>query len=62
MVFSYDGYRTGVQLTGDQAATWLKRRDINSTRSAFLEQTVLSLACSGNAYWLITRDSLGDSP
>lgn len=56
---SYDAYRGGVVLTPDQSPSWLKQPDINSTRSAFLEQTVVSLACKGNAYWLITRGDRG---
>jgi len=58
---SYDAYRNGVVLTTDQAPTWLKRPDINSTKSAFMEQTVVSMACTGNAYWLITRNDRGVS-
>lgn len=58
---SFDAFRGGVQLTADQAPSWLKRPDIESTRSAFLEQTVVSLACSGNAYWRITRNERGVS-
>ena len=54
---SYGGYRAGVELTADQLPAWLKRPDIDSTRSVFLEQTVVSLSCSGNAYWLITRNA-----
>lgn len=58
---SFDAYRGGVELTPDQAPAWLKRPDINSTRSAFLEQTVVSMATSGNAYWRITRNDRGVS-
>ena len=35
--------------------TLLKRPDIRSSRSAFIEQTVASLATSGNAFWQISR-------
>lgn len=39
---------------------WVRQPDINETRSAFLEMTVVSLACSGNAYWRIHRDERGN--
>lgn len=40
--------------------SWIKQPDINlPSRSAFIEQAVVSLATSGNAYWEITRDSSG---
>lgn len=41
------------------AGTFLRRPDINMPRSAFVETTVVSLACRGNAYWLIDRDTYG---
>jgi len=49
-----DVYRAGKQV---DAPYFIKRPDINDTRSAFIEQTVVSLALNGNAYWLITRDN-----
>lgn len=56
---SFAAFRDGTELTRDQAPTWLRRPDIESTRSVFLEETVVSLACAGNAYWQIKRDSRG---
>jgi HK97 family phage portal protein len=58
---SFGAFRNGVELTPDQAPAWVRRPDIDSTRSAFLEQTVVSLACAGNAYWRITRNDRGVS-
>ncbi|MGK0715140.1 phage portal protein [Leucobacter sp. W1153] len=56
---SFAAFRDGVELTRAQSPTWLRRPDINATRSVFLEETVVSLACAGNAYWRIKRDSRG---
>lgn len=58
---SFGAFRGGVELTADQTPLWLKRPDIDSTRSVFLEQTVVSLATSGNAYWRVTRTDRGVS-
>lgn len=48
-------YRAGEKL--DPAPAWIRQPDMDSTRPAFLEQTAVSMALSGNAYWLIDRDS-----
>lgn len=37
--------------------SFIKRPDINDTRLAFTEQTLVSLMCSGNAYWYVQRDN-----
>ncbi|QTX04117.1 phage portal protein [Agromyces archimandritae] len=37
----------------------LRRPDVSMSRSAFIEQSVVSLACTGNAYWLKTLDEAG---
>ena len=58
---SYAAFRDGIELTRDQAPNWLRRPDIDSTRSVFLEETVVSLACAGNAYWRISRNDRGVS-
>lgn len=39
--------------------SFIKRPDINSPLSHFLEMTVTSLALTGNAYWLIKRNAAG---
>jgi HK97 family phage portal protein len=45
---SIDTKRDGKIITSEAL---IRRPDIDASRSAFLEQTVVSLACSGNAYW-----------
>lgn len=37
----------------------IRRPDLNLSRSAFIEQAVVSLACTGNAYWRKTFDDAG---
>lgn len=37
----------------------IRKPDVSRSRSAFIEQTVVSLACQGNAYWLKEHDSAG---
>jgi HK97 family phage portal protein len=37
----------------------LRQPNIDQPLSAFLEETVVSLACAGNAYWLLERGSTG---
>lgn len=39
--------------------SFIKRPDINSPLSHFLEMTVTSLALTGNAFWLIKRNAAG---
>ena len=58
---SFGAFRGGIELAADQAPAWMRRPDIHSSRSAFLEQTVVSLALNGNAYWRITRNERGIS-
>jgi HK97 family phage portal protein len=58
---SFAAFRAGVELTPEQTPAWIRRPDLDSSRSAFLEQTVASMACTGNAYWLITRNERGVS-
>lgn len=43
-----------------EAPSWLRRPDIKLSRSAFLEQTTVSLSTAGNAYWRVVRDSPTD--
>lgn len=38
---------------------FIKKPNVDMPRSSFIEQTVISLATQGNAYWLIDRDSNG---
>lgn len=58
---SYAAFRGGVELTPEQTPAWIRRPDIDSSRSAFLEQTVVSLALNGNAFWRVTRNERGVS-
>lgn len=58
---SFGAFRAGVELTPEQTPAWIRRPDIDSSRSAFLEQTVVSLALNGNAYWRIMRNDRGVS-
>ncbi len=53
---SLDTKRAGVVIPNEAL---IRRPDIDQSRSAFFEQTVVSLACSGNGYWRIYRDDLG---
>lgn len=39
-----------------ESPLFIRKPDIDMTRSAFLETGVVSLACTGNAYWQITRN------
>lgn len=42
-----------------RAPALIRRPDLGVSRSAFIEQSVVSLACTGNAYWRKTTDSAG---
>src|SRR5690554_2331521 len=39
------------------APAWVRRPDVKKSRSAFFEETTVSLASTGNAYWRILRDT-----
>lgn len=54
---SFDAYRDGTELSPQPAI--VRQPNIDSPRSAFIEETTTSLAVSGNAYWLIDRDASG---
>lgn len=58
---SYAAFRAGVEIAPEQTPAWIRRPDIDSSRSAFLEQTVVSLALNGNAFWRVTRNDRGVS-
>lgn len=40
-----------------EAPSFIRRPDVNTPRSVFIEQTVVGLASTGNAYWRVTRDN-----
>jgi HK97 family phage portal protein len=46
-------YRDGVELPS--TPIWVRQPNPNQTRAAFLEQTVNSMALSGNAFWRVYR-------
>lgn len=54
---SMDSYRDGVKLTGTNVPAIVRKPDPNMDRSEFVEQAVLSMASSGNAYSRIRRAS-----
>lgn len=47
---NFKAYSSGGEVT--RLPTWFKQPDIKISRSAFIEQTVVSMATTGNAYWL----------
>lgn len=51
-----DVYQNGNKV---EAPSWLIRPDFRMTRPAFVEQSIVSLATTGNAYWEIKRDKTG---
>ena len=51
---SIDVYRNDVRVP---SPLWVRQPDSRQSRSAFIEQTVVSMATSGNAYWEIFRDN-----
>ena len=51
-----DVYRNGAKI---DKPSWMHRPDIKTTRPAFIEQSIVSLATTGNAYWEIKRDQAG---
>lgn len=53
-----ENFATG-ETTRLQATNLLRRPDPDMRRSAFIEQTVTSLACRGNAYWRKLRGPAG---
>ena len=51
---SFTTYKDGNVI---DAPSFIKRPNIDQSRSAFVEETIVSLASNGNAYWLIERDN-----
>jgi HK97 family phage portal protein len=41
------------------APAFIKKPNVDMPRSSFIEQTVVSLASQGNAYWMVDRDPQG---
>ena len=46
---NFKAYAAGVEVT--RLPSWFKQPDLKISRSAFIEQTVVSMATTGNAYW-----------
>ena len=53
---SIDVYRNGQVI---ESPSWIRQPDFRINRPAFVEQSIVSLATTGNAYWEITRDQSG---
>lgn len=52
-------YRDDIKVT--PTPLWIRQPDAKVTREVWMEQTVNSLALSGNAYWLISRNQRGET-
>lgn len=53
---SIDVYRSGVTI---ESPSFVRQPDFNINRAAWIEQSIVSLATTGNAYWEIVRDQSG---
>ena len=53
---SIDVYRNGVTI---ESPSFVRQPDFNINRAAWIEQSIVSLATTGNAYWEIVRDQSG---
>jgi HK97 family phage portal protein len=52
-------YRDDVKV--NPTPIWIRQPDPKQTREVWMEQTVNSLALSGNAYWLVSRNSRNET-
>lgn len=52
-------YRDDIKVT--PTPLWVRQPDAKVTRAVWMEQTVNSLALSGNAYWLVARNPRGET-
>jgi HK97 family phage portal protein len=52
-------YRDDIKVT--PTPLWMRQPDAKMTREVWMEQTVNSLALSGNAYWLVSRNPRGET-
>lgn len=52
-------YRDDVKL--ESTPLWIKQPDDKITRAEFMARTVNSMALSGNAYWLVSRNGRGET-
>lgn len=53
---SIDVYRNGTII---ESPAYVRQPDVKITRPAFIEQSIVSLATTGNAFWEIKRDQAG---
>lgn len=53
---SIDVFRNGQII---ESPAFVRQPNIKITRPSFIEQSIVSLACTGNAYWEIKRDQAG---
>lgn len=53
---SIDVFRNGTVI---ESPAFVRQPDIKQTRPSFIEQSIVSLATTGNAYWEIKRDQAG---
>lgn len=51
-------YRDDIKVT--PTPLWMRQPDAKVTREVWMEQTINSMALSGNAYWLIARNPRGE--
>ena len=51
-----DVFRAGTKI---EKPSWMHRPDIRTSRPTFVEQSIVSLATTGNAYWEVKRDQAG---
>jgi HK97 family phage portal protein len=56
MQMSLDAYRNNEKI---DRPSFLAKPDVDLSRSAFLEQTAMSLILNGNAFWRVFRDNQG---
>jgi HK97 family phage portal protein len=52
-------YRDDIKVT--PTPLWMRQPDAKVTREVWMEQTVNSMALSGNAYWLVSRNPRGET-
>jgi len=57
MQLTLDAFKAGEQV--EPRPSFLARPDVDLSRPAFLEQTVVSLVLNGNAFWRVFRDNQG---
>lgn len=54
-----DVERAGAKLTGTEVPSWVRKPNLYTSRSDFIEHLVISLAATGNAYLHVRKDDRG---